>query len=53
MGIAADVLMAALTDGGHERDAAAFAALARPCGLALRRTTRLASGDLAHELRRT
>jgi hypothetical protein len=53
MGIAADVLMAALTDGGQERDAAAFAALARPYGLTLRRTTRLASGDLAHELRRT
>jgi hypothetical protein len=51
MATAADILMAALTDGGHERDAAAFAALASACGLELRRSVPLASGDVAHELR--
>jgi hypothetical protein len=50
--LGADVLMAALTDGGHERDAARFADLGRACGLHLTRSTRLASGDLAHELTR-
>ncbi|CAN5486164.1 hypothetical protein BH20ACT2_BH20ACT2_14890 [soil metagenome] len=45
--------MAALTDGGQERSTAAFAALAGACGLELHRTVRLASGDLAHELRWT
>lgn len=49
--ICADVLMAALTNGGHERSAAAISALGRRCGLRLERTVRLASGDLAHELR--
>lgn len=48
---AADVLMAALTNGGKERSAAEFAALGRACGLRLARTHRLASGDLAHEFR--
>jgi O-methyltransferase domain len=51
LGLRADVLMAALTNGGHERDTAAFAELGRGCGLRLVRTVRLASGDLAHELR--
>jgi hypothetical protein len=51
MATAADILMAALTDGGQERDAAAFAALGTSCGLALRRSAQLASGDIAHELR--
>jgi O-methyltransferase domain len=49
LAVATDVLMAALTNGGKERDADAFAALGRACGLRLRRTVRLASGDLAHE----
>lgn len=44
-----DILMAALTNGGQERDAKAFAALGRACGLRLVRSVRLASGDLAHE----
>jgi hypothetical protein len=46
-----DVLMAALTGGGRERDAAAFASLASSAGLRLTTTTPLASGDLAHEMR--
>jgi hypothetical protein len=46
-----DVLMAALTGGGHERDAAGFAALASKAGMRLTSTTPLASGDCAHELR--
>jgi SAM-dependent methyltransferase len=50
--VAADVLMAALTNGGKERSAAEFAALGRACGLRLARTHRLASGDLAHEFQR-
>jgi hypothetical protein len=49
--VCADVLMAALTSGGRERSAAEFAALGRRCGLGLERSVRLASGDLAHELR--
>jgi O-methyltransferase len=49
MAVSADILMAALTNGGQERDADAFAALGRACGLELRRTMRLASGDRAHE----
>jgi hypothetical protein len=49
LAIATDVLMAALTPGGRERDTAAFAALGRACGLYLRRSVRLASGNLAHE----
>jgi O-methyltransferase domain len=43
-----DVLMAALTPGGRERDAAAFDALGRAAGLRRDASVRLASGDLAH-----
>jgi hypothetical protein len=50
--VSADVLMAALTPGGKERDAAAFTALADPAGLRFDRSTRLASGDLALTYRR-
>ena len=50
IGLRADVLMAALTGGGQERDAAQFAALGRAAGLHLVSTTPLASGDVAHEL---
>jgi hypothetical protein len=49
LAVATDVLMAALTGGGRERDTASFAALGGRCGLELRRTVRLASADLAHE----
>lgn len=49
--VATDVLMAALTPGGKERDAAAFVRLANPVGLELAHSTRLASGDLAHIFR--
>lgn len=45
-----DVLMAALTNGGRERDTAAFAQLGLRVGLRLRQTTLLASGDFAHQL---
>jgi hypothetical protein len=48
----ADVLMAALTPGGQERDADGFRALGERAGLRLERSVRLASGDLAHVLRR-
>ncbi|MDY7101503.1 MAG: methyltransferase [Actinomycetota bacterium] len=48
--VSVDVLMAALTGGGHERDAAAIADLASRAGLRLRRTVVLASADLVHEL---
>lgn len=48
---AADVLMAALTGGGRERSAAQLATLAHAAGLELTESTRLASGDWAHELR--
>jgi hypothetical protein len=44
----ADVLMLALTPGGRERTVDEFAALARGAGLRLRRSHRLASGDVAH-----
>ena len=50
IGLRADVLMAALTGGGQERDAAQFATLGRAAGLRLAATTSLASGDVAHEL---
>ncbi|MCC7076832.1 MAG: methyltransferase [Acidimicrobiia bacterium] len=49
----ADVLMAALTGGGRERDGGALATLAAAAGLRLVDSTRLASGDWAHELRVT
>jgi hypothetical protein len=49
--VAADVLMAALTTGGKERDTTAFTALGREAGLRLERSVRLASGDLAHVFR--
>jgi hypothetical protein len=49
LAVATDVLMAALTHGGHERDTTDFAALGRVCGLELRRCVRLASGNLARE----
>ena len=48
LSISADILMAALTDGGVERDTAAFGALGATCGLQRVRSARLASGDLAH-----
>jgi C-methyltransferase len=44
----ADLLMAALTHGGRERDTETFAALGRSVGLTHQRSVRLASGDLAH-----
>jgi trans-aconitate methyltransferase len=47
---AADVLMAALTEGGRERDRAQLADLGRTAGLELVGSTLLASGDWAHEL---
>jgi hypothetical protein len=43
----ADILMAALTDGGRERTVAQFTALIERAGLALEATHRLGSGDLA------
>ena len=49
--VSADVLMAALTEGGQERDAEQFAALGRAAGLTLERSVRLASADLAHVFR--
>jgi hypothetical protein len=48
--VAVDVLMAALTGGGHERDADAIGALGTRAGLRRARTLRLASADLVHEL---
>jgi hypothetical protein len=50
--VASDVLMAALTGGGKERDADAFRGLAAAAGLDHERSIRLASGDLAHVFRR-
>jgi 2,7-dihydroxy-5-methyl-1-naphthoate 7-O-methyltransferase len=44
----ADLLMLALTPGGRERTTVQLAALAKHAGLVLRRTYRLASGDVAH-----
>jgi len=52
LGVLADVLMVALTEGGKERDTEAFAALGRAAGLELDRSVRLASADLAHVFRR-
>jgi hypothetical protein len=51
LAVSADVLMAALTTGGKERDTAAFAELGRAAGLRHERSVRLASADLAHVLR--
>ncbi|MCD9625426.1 methyltransferase [Rhabdothermincola salaria] len=48
MAVAADVLMAALTDGGKERTASELRTLGRSAGLELDHSTRLASGDVAH-----
>lgn len=48
---ATDVLMAALTPGGRERDHTDVARLASTAGLSLARTVDLASGDVAHVLR--
>ena len=50
--VCVDLMMAALTNGGRERDTAGFAVLGGDCGLQLTSTTRLATGDLAHEFRR-
>jgi predicted nicotinamide N-methyase len=49
--VCADVLMAALTDGGKERDTSEFTRLARAVGLHHDRSVRLSSGDLAHLFR--
>lgn len=48
--VSADVLMAALTPGGKERDTAAFIELGRAVGLRHERSVQPASGDLAHVL---
>jgi hypothetical protein len=45
-----DLLMLALTPGGHERTPEQFDALGRAAGLRRQRTVRLASGDDAHVL---
>jgi hypothetical protein len=50
LALRADLLMLALTPGGRERSAEAFAVLAADVGLALDRTHRLVSGDVAHVL---
>lgn len=47
--VAADLLMASLTEGGRERTAEEFAVLGAAAGLRLARSVRLASGELAHE----
>lgn len=47
--VAADLLMAAVTDGGRERTVQEFEALGQAAGLRLTRTVRLASADAAHE----
>ena len=49
--VSADVLMAALTAGGKERDTVAFTELGRAAGLRQEQSLRLASGDLAHLFR--
>lgn len=49
--ISADVLMAALTDGGMERDGTEFAELGERAGLRLVSSHRLASADIAHVFR--
>jgi len=49
--ISADVLMAALTDGGKERDTGELTELARRAGLVAVASHRLPSADLAHVFR--
>lgn len=49
--VSADVLMAALTDGGKERDSSEFAELGRRAGLTLAASHHLPSADRAHEFR--
>lgn len=44
-----DLLMAALTNGGRERDGAQLARMASQAGLHLTESTRLASGDFAYQ----
>jgi SAM-dependent methyltransferase len=51
--VSADVLMAALTDGGKERTTEEFAALGRAVGLRLAASHHLPSADRAHVLRPT
>ncbi len=51
IGLRADILMAALTDGGHERNTEQFVALGRRAGLHHVESTPLASRDRAHEFR--
>jgi len=53
MAVSADLLMAALTEGGKERTAAEFGALGASAGLRLARSVPLASGDAAYEFVRT
>ncbi len=50
LGVATDLLMAALTPGGRERSRAEVARLASTAGLRLDATVPLASGDVAHVL---
>lgn len=49
--VSADMLMAALTDGGKERDASNFAGLGAAAGLRLAASHRLPSADYAHVFR--
>jgi SAM-dependent methyltransferase len=51
LAVSADVLMAALTDGGKERDTEEFADLGRRAGLALSASHHLPSADRAHVFR--
>lgn len=48
LSVSADLLMAALTPGGRERESEGFVELGRAAGLGHDRSVRLASGDLAH-----
>jgi hypothetical protein len=50
--VTSDLLMLALADGGRERTEAEYGALAARAGLVLTASTPLASGFVAHELRR-
>lgn len=51
--VSADVLMAALTEGGRERTTEEFDALGQSSGWRLADTVALASGDVAHEFELT